>query len=76
LAYLTLEDWGRAPSSVPQPLPVMVAFFSAAAARDFLRDLLARAEDDEGWDLPDSVKKNFRDGAVSVKPADETGAAR
>jgi hypothetical protein len=58
LTYRTLEDWGRSPSPVPQPLPIAVAFFSPAAARDFLRDLLARVEDDEDWDLPDSVKKS------------------
>jgi hypothetical protein len=70
LTYRALEDWGRSPSPVPQSLPVAIAFFSATAARDFLRDLLARVDDDEGWDLPDSVKNNvLRDGAAA-----ETGA--
>jgi hypothetical protein len=36
----------------------VVAVYSPAAALAFLRDLLGRDEDDEDWDLPDSVKNS------------------
>jgi hypothetical protein len=59
LTYRTLEDWGRSPSPVPQPLPVAVVLFSPAAVRDFLKDLLARNEADEDWDLPPTLKERI-----------------
>jgi hypothetical protein len=75
LTYRTLEDWGR-PSTAAQPLPIAVAFFTADSVKSFLKDLLARVEDDEGWDLPDSVKNSvLHDGPVGVEPASNAEAA-
>jgi hypothetical protein len=69
LAYQTLEDWGRRADASAQPLPIVVAVYSPAAALAFLRDLLGRDEDDEDWDLPDSVKNSvLRDDAAAEGP--------
>jgi hypothetical protein len=71
LTNLTLEDLGR-PGAAPQPLPVAVAFFTAESVKSFLKELLSRVEDGEGWDLPDTVKKSVvRDGAVGAKAIDD-----
>jgi hypothetical protein len=58
LAYQTFEDWGRLADASAQPLPIVVAVYTPAAALAFLRGLLVRDEDDEDWDLPDSVKNS------------------
>jgi hypothetical protein len=68
LTFRTLEDWGSRPAdAVAQPLPIAIAFFTPNSVKAFLLELLTRGdaaeEDDEGWDLPDSVKKSvLRDG--------------